>query len=53
MKSVKRLDEPQSLKQNAAVWTQELLNEIARVGNYSKVSDSFKGKYNQSDVKNK
>lgn len=51
MKSVKRLNEPQSLKQNAAVWTQELLNEIARLGNYSKVSDSFKGKYNQIDVK--
>ena len=52
MRSVKRLDEPQSLKTNSAIWTKELLDEVKRLGDYSKVSDSYKSKYNQTDVKN-
>ena len=46
MRAVKRLDEPQSLKINSAIWTKELLDEVKRLGDYSKVSDSYKSKYN-------
>lgn len=50
MRKVERLPRPDSLKQNAAKWTEELLAEIERMGSYSKVDDSYKNKYRQKDV---
>lgn len=50
MRKVKRLPIPDSLKNNSAKWTEELLAEIGRVGSYTKVDDSFKNKYRQKDV---
>lgn len=51
MRKVIRPEQPKSLKDNAKFWTDALLAEIARTGNYSKVNDSFKNKYNQQDIK--
>ena len=50
MKKVSRGAIPTSLRQNAAVWTKELLNEIAKVGLYTKVEDRYKDRYKQRDV---
>ena len=51
MRKVTRLPQPKSLEENAARWTKELMDEIARQGSYAKVDDSFKNKYRQDDVK--
>lgn len=51
MRTVKRLPEPDSLKNHAEQWTKELLDEIKAKGSYSKVHDSFKDKYRQKDIK--
>lgn len=51
MRKVTREAEPVSLKNHAARWTKELLAEIQRTGDYAKVADVYKTKYNQQDVK--
>lgn len=51
MRKTKRLTQPESLKNNAAQWTKELLDEINIQGSYSKVDDEYKNKYRQNDVK--
>lgn len=51
MRKVERLLQPESLKNNAAQWTKELMDEIDKKGSYSKVDDKFKNKYRQNDVK--
>lgn len=51
MRKVIRPEKPKSLAENAEFWTEALLSEIKRVGDYSKVSDSFKNKYHQDDIK--
>ena len=51
MRNVTRTSVPSSLASNATTWTSELLTEIARVGSYAKVSDSYKNKYRQDDIK--
>lgn len=51
MIKVERTAIPDSLKKNAAVWTNELLNQIQLKGCYSKVSSTYKDRYKQNDVK--
>lgn len=51
MRKVKRLPQPKSLKDNAAQWTKELMDEIDKQGSYAKVDDSFKNRFRQDDVK--
>lgn len=52
MHKVTRTSEPDSLRQNKAQWTQELLDEIKRCkGKYKDVSDTYKNRYRQQDVK--
>lgn len=51
MRKVTREAEPESLKKYAVQWTNELLAEIEKSGDYAKVADSYKTKYNQKDVK--
>lgn len=51
MRKVIRLQKPKSLADNAEQWTEELMNEIAAKGSYSKVEDKFKSRYRQEDVK--
>lgn len=50
MHNIVRLTEPEILKNNNARWTQELLNEIERKGDYNKVEDSFKKHYKHKEV---
>lgn len=51
MRKVNRLQQPESLKNNSARWTKELIDEINKRGSYAKVEDKFKNKYRQEDVK--
>lgn len=51
MRKVKRPEIPRSLVVNAAQWTEDLMNEIDKMGSYSKVDSEFKEKYRQNDVK--
>ncbi len=51
MRKVNRLQQPESLKNNSARWTKELIDEINKQGSYAKVEDKFKNKYRQEDVK--
>lgn len=51
MHKVIRLEKPVSLKKNSKKWTANLLNELNEVGSFSKVKDSTKNKYNQTDIK--
>ncbi|MCI9597059.1 MAG: TIGR02646 family protein [Firmicutes bacterium] len=51
MRKVERLSKPNSLRNNAAQWTKELMDEIQEKGSYSKADDSVKHKYRQKDVK--
>lgn len=52
MRRTVRLPIPDSLKNNAAQWTEELLKEIALKGSYSKVEEKFKNRYRQEDIRN-
>lgn len=51
MRSVKRTEEPDSLKNNKKNWTAELLKQIALKGNITSVEDKYKNQYKQDDVK--
>ena len=51
MRKVRRLPQPESLKNHSVRWTEELMEEIKKQGAYAKVDDSFKNKYRQDDVK--
>ncbi|MFK2827157.1 retron system putative HNH endonuclease [Bacillus sp. B190/17] len=51
MRKVKRTNTPDSLKVNGNTWTQELLSQVKDKGKFSKVTDSYKNKYNQQDVR--
>ena len=51
MRNVNRLIMPTSLKNNSVTWTNILLNEIAKVGDVSKVEDKYFRKYNKPDVR--
>lgn len=51
MRRVERLPEPESLKNNAAQWTRELMDEIQEKGSYAQVDNSVKNRYRQEDVK--
>lgn len=50
MHNIKRTKEPESLNNNKVRWTNDLLEEIDRVGSFTNVSDSIKRKYRQDDV---
>lgn len=52
MRRVIRSRKPDSLKNNAEQWTEDLLNEIASKGSYAKAEDRFKNRYRQEDIKN-
>lgn len=51
MRYVKRAHIPKSLAKYGEQWTKELLDEIGKKGDYSKVDTVFKNKYQQEDVK--
>lgn len=51
MRKVSRLPEPESLRTNGVRWTQDLNEQIELKGEYSKVSDAYKNRYRQEDVK--
>ncbi|MFZ3591711.1 retron system putative HNH endonuclease [Bacillus sp. DJP31] len=51
MRKVNRLGKPDSLIQNANLWTRELLIEIRNKGSYTSVRDSVKNRYRQDDVR--
>lgn len=52
MHSVKRGDEPESLKNNKVQWTSDLLQQkTLKKGNISSVEDKYKNQYKQEDVK--
>lgn len=51
MRSVKRTEKPEILKEKADQWTQELLKAIEENGSYSKVSNTIKRRYNQPEIK--
>ena len=51
MRRVIRSRKPDSLKNNAEQWTEDLLNEIASKGSYAKAEDRFKNRYRQEDIK--
>lgn len=51
MKKVNRLPQPESLKKYSKQWTKELMDEIKKQGSYTDVSDIYKNKYRQQDVK--
>lgn len=51
MRTVKRTEKPQSLIDHGEQWTKELLDEIKKKGEYSKVGAEFKDKYRQKDIK--
>ncbi|MFC0875763.1 HNH endonuclease [Saccharicrinis sp. FJH2] len=50
MHNIKRLEEPNILKDNKQKWTEELLFEIQTKGGFDKVDDSFKRHYKQNEV---
>lgn len=51
MRNVMRTTIPDSLAKNAAKWTNELLAEISKHGEFAKVPEIYKNKYRQDDVK--
>jgi uncharacterized protein (TIGR02646 family) len=50
MRRVSRPDIPESLKKRSVKWTNMLLDEINKTGNYNKVEKRFKNKYKQKDI---
>ena len=51
MRFVKRIEKPLSLSLYAEKWTQELLQQIDKKGDYSKVDTKYRDRYRQEDVK--
>jgi uncharacterized protein (TIGR02646 family) len=51
MRKKSRPEAPQTLRNKTTEWTNELLDEINRVGEFSKVEIRFKNKYNQNEIK--
>lgn len=51
MRNVTRAKIPNSLAANAITWTDELLDEIRKMGCFEKVDDLYKNRYRQNDIK--
>lgn len=52
MHRVTRPEKPETLANNAELWTRELMEQIVQKGSYSKVNDIFKNRYKANDVVN-